>query len=108
MVAVREVSTEQLLRDSPAVGASFMLPVMISERLDALVERARADGERTDRRELLSALILSAEPSTSSMSDLLREYRTARNRDAALGAMDPGEHVLVIPPRLPGPRRRSS
>lgn len=108
MVTVREVSTEQLVRDSPAVGASFMLPVMVSERLDALVERARAEGERTDRRELLAALILGAEPSTTSMADLLHRYRTAKNRDAALDDLAPGEGVLMIPARLPGPRRRSA
>lgn len=106
MVSRRELPAEQLLRDSPVAGASFTLPVMISERLDELVAQAQVQGERTDRRELLGALILNTNPGDA--GKLLRRYRLASNRDASLQRVNPADEILTVPIRQPGPRRKSA
>lgn len=108
MAVTRELDAQQRLRDSPVAGVSFKLPVMISERLDKLVDLAHIAGERTDRRELLAALILSVDPSVSGMTELLHQYRAATNRDAAVPGLGLEEEPLVVHSRPPGPRRRSA
>lgn len=86
-----------------SVGLALSDP--ISQRLDALIELAEASGERTNRKELMAALILGAPPDGDALSGLLRRYRIARVRDALL-ARDESVSAVVFPPRRPGPRRR--
>lgn len=83
---------------------SFRLPLALDQRLDALVERASLTGERTNRRELLAALLFSADLEGEELSVLLRRYRTATVGDAVL---DVGaENVLEFRSHAPGPRVR--
>jgi hypothetical protein len=86
-------------------GVGLALSDPISQRLDVLIERAEATGERTNRKELIAALILGASPDGDALSSLLRRYRTARVRDTLL-EHDESVSTVVFRQRRPGPRRR--
>jgi hypothetical protein len=81
------------------VGLRF--PFAIDQRLDALLGRAVDAGERTTRRELLAAIILSIELSGDDLGALLRTYRRANVRDALLDAHQ--DNVTYLSHK-PGPR----
>jgi hypothetical protein len=93
--------------DTLATATEFQIGVAIpgplSARLDALVERAHKSGERTNRKELLAALILSAPESEAALSRVVRRYRRARVADAFVVDADPADFVNPARPR--GPRR---
>ncbi len=101
----RRLSAATPLRDCPegSVGLSFPLP--ISDRLDALVSLAEASGERTNRKELVAALILSAPSEGPELAQRLRSYRQASAGDAVLDGQETSA-VLTIARRRPGPRPR--
>jgi len=102
----RRISATTPLRDCPegSVGLSFPLP--ISDRLDALVSLAEASGERTNRKELVASLILSAPVQGSELASNLRKYRQASAGEARTTGQGSGA-VLTVAPRRPGPRPRS-
>ena len=85
----------------------FRWPLALDQRLDDLVERATDAGEKTNRRELLAALLLDAAYDGEDLGRLLRRYRTSSVRDAMLV---PGEgvdgDVIEFPRHKPGPRIR--
>lgn len=81
------------------------LPGPLNERLDRLVELADEEGARTNRKELLAALVLAAPESEAQLDELVRTYRKARARDAAV-AEDLGS-VLAFKRHQPGPRKKS-
>jgi hypothetical protein len=82
------------------------IPGPLNARLDALVELANGAGERTSRRELISALILAAPEDGPRLAKLVREYRLASVRDAVVPGHD--ESLFLEPPRRrPGPRPRA-
>lgn len=85
------------------VGLALSDPV--SARVDALVELVEEAGERTNRKELVAALIVGATPEASRLVALLRRYRSALARDTLLSP-DNAPSVLVFPTLHPGPRRR--
>ena len=105
MSAGRRISATTPLRDCPegSVGLSFPLP--ISDRLDALVSLAEASGERTNRKELVASLILSAPIQGPELASNLRRYRQASAGEARTAGQGSGA-VLTLAPRRPGPRPR--
>lgn len=82
----------------------FVAP--INERLDQLVELADEEGARTNRKELLAALVLAAPEAGVALRDVVLSYRTSRARDAAVAA-DP-TRVLELRRHRPGPRPRQA
>lgn len=101
----RRISATTPLRYCPegSVGLSFPLP--ISDRLDALVSLAEASGERTNRKELVASLILSAPIQGPELASNLRKYRQASAGEARTAGQG-SEAVLTVAPRRPGPRPR--
>lgn len=77
----------------------------ISDRVDALVDLIESAGERTNRKELIAALILAAPVQPDQLAAVLRGYRQALVRDALLDPRQAGATVHLKPHR-PGPRRR--
>lgn len=102
-----EVEAQQYLRDAPTTSVSFKLPVVISAKLDEMVAQANASGERTDRRELLAALILDLAPNEAAIREALRAYRTARNQDASIDPSRETAPTMTIRAPRPGPRARN-
>lgn len=86
---------------------AVLVPIPVSERIDALTEALDRDGYgRVSRKELVSALLLGATSDTAELNDLLRRYRMAKVRDAVVGEVPPGR-VISFPERAPGPRPRA-
>ena len=102
----RRIPADAPLRNMRERNVGLALSDPLSARLDALVDVVEATGERTNRKELLSALILGASPDVVDLPALVHRYRIAVARDALIEA-DPAASVLVFPARGPGPRRRS-
>jgi hypothetical protein len=86
-------------------GVQWSLPV--DARLEQLVRRANAAGERTNRRELLSALVCWFDPDTTDFREMLRRYRTSTVAEVSLSEPD-SENVVHIRKYGPGPRRSAS
>ncbi|MFF1876605.1 hypothetical protein [Leifsonia sp. NPDC058230] len=93
----------ELLRDSKDKQVSFRWPMALDQRLDALVDRAEAAGERTTRREVLAALIANADLAGAELGELIRGLRRARVGDVVLDA-DPKDNVVTLLNYRPGPR----
>jgi hypothetical protein len=94
---------EEPLADAAGFQIGVAIPGPLSARLDVLVERAHQSGERTNRKELLAALILAAPQSEQALSRLVRRYRRARVLDAIMEGEDPIAFLDPVRPR--GPRR---
>lgn len=103
---IRRTPAGALLRGLEEHNIGIALADPLSARLDALVDLVEATGERTNRKELLAALILGARPDGRALSDLVRRYRTATARDTLIEP-DPSVAVLVFRPPSPGPRKRA-
>jgi len=101
----RRTPVDAKLSELEARSVGLALSDPISQRLDALIELAEATGERTNRKELIAALILAATPDGDTLTGLVRRYRTARVRDALLDRDESASTFEFRPPR-PGPRRR--
>lgn len=84
---------------------SFRLPLAIDQRLDALAQRAVVAGERTNRRELLSAILFAVDDDGETLGGLLRSYRCATVRDALLDVTT-DDNVISFVRHSPGPRIR--
>lgn len=105
MRMTRRVPAEVPLSGLKERSIGMALSDPLSARLDALVSLVEEAGERTNRKEMVGALILCATPDRTALVGLLRRYRTAAARDALLEA-DPSAAVLVFRSPGPGPRRR--
>lgn len=103
----RRVDPNSPLRAAPERSIGLSLSDPISARVDALVDLIEQHGERTNRKELIAALILAAAPRPNDIGEAIRGYRRALVRDALL---DPTQarSAVQLPPRRPGPRRRAS
>ena len=80
------------------------MPGPLNERLDRLVQLADEEGARTNRKELLAALVLGASPSPQLLADAVVTLRKAKAGDAAVSG-DLGA-VLAFKQHRPGPRPR--
>jgi len=102
------VDAAELLRLSRDRQVSFRFPLALDQRLDALMDRAVASGERTTRAELLQALILDCVSEGTELGDMLRRLRTSSNGDAVLDRDVPRDNVLQFSEHKPGPRTGSA
>ena len=89
----------------PEDQINVSVPAPLNARLDALVELANQAGENTNRKEVVSALLLSAPESGNAIADHVRAFRQAAANDAAVPGYDESE---FLHPRKqgPGPRPR--
>lgn len=101
----RRTPADALLHTLRDHNVGLALSDPISARLDGLVDLVERAAERTNRKELVAALILATEPNGDELAAVVRRYRVAIARDAVLAA-DPTASVLVFPGRRPGPRPR--
>jgi hypothetical protein len=97
-------SPETRLTECDERQVTIGLPGPLNERLDRLVERADLEGARTNRKELLGALILEATESPVELAQAVVALRKARAKDAAVSG-NVGD-VLEFRQHQPGPRRR--
>ena len=107
-MAGREVQLDPdaRLTDCPEKPSAIAWPMPVDRRLDELVAVARDYGERTNRKELAAAIVLGSPDDGERLSELLRQFRRAKARDAVLS--DPGaDNVLHLPRHRPGPRTGS-
>lgn len=104
--AVRDSSLgwDEIAIRTPSRNRTFMLPDVVSERLDALLEHLDAAGVRANRAELVGLLLLDTEPDAQHLETLLRRYRLASVADVHLG--DRQGEGLELHPTAPGPRPR--
>lgn len=86
-------------------NAAIVWPTALDARLDHLLSLV-AQRHRTDRRELVAALVFAAEPNAEELGRLLDAYRAALTRDALGHVEDATPHTSVIELRKhkPGPR----
>jgi hypothetical protein len=82
------------------------LPGPLNERLDSLVDLADDEGAKTNRKELVAALILAASESASELANAVIALRKAKVRDAAV--VGDLAAVLKFQRHQPGPRRRAA
>lgn len=98
-------SPDDELALSPETRIGIALPVPLSVRLDVLVDLANRAGARTNRKEVLGAVLLAAPESSEGLAELVRALRTARARDTFVQGQ-PEETFLEPPQAKPGPRAR--
>lgn len=97
---------DETLVSSAEVRIGLALPSVLSARLDALVRAADSAGARTNRKEILSALLLDATDDPDALRDLVQRLRVAQVRDAAV-AGEALDVLLQDEPGRPGPRPRT-
>src|SRR5689334_7567629 len=101
------VDASTALTECPDRQFAFRLPLPLDKRLDDLVERAVTEGlERTNRKELLAAILLATDLTGPELSDLLRAYRGSTAGAAVLASHDQSGDVIQIARHKPGPRKR--
>lgn len=100
--AASPIDARRPLRDCPEMAVGVSLPLPVSRRLDLLVERLEAEGNRAYRKDLVGALILAAPESGSDLEELVRRYRRAVARDARVA----GDAAAVLDGSRPKPGRR--
>jgi hypothetical protein len=88
-----------------AVGALWPLPV--DHRLEQLVQLTNDTGERTDRKELLAAIVLAVTEDPDELSEMLRTYRRATVHAALINPTIEG-NVVTLPRYKSGPRPRGT
>ena len=106
MTTPSRLEPDRPLRAAPERSVGLSLPAPISARVDALVAVIEQHGERTNRKELIAALILAAQAEADDLAAAIRRYRRALIRDALL---DPESAIVALdlPPQKPGPRPRT-
>lgn len=98
------IAWDDALWRSRSRNRTFMLPDVLSERLDALVRLLDDSGFRVTRAEIVGALLFAAEPDADEMDRLVRSFKQATVDAAYLGERQgPG---LQLGPTHPGPRKR--
>ena len=99
------VAPDTPLSKCSEVRLGLALPFPISDRIDDLVASAEDIGERTNRKEVIAALVLSASLDGTVIANAIRELRKARAKDALAGNQR-GAKEIIQRPRNPGPRPR--
>jgi hypothetical protein len=95
------------LTDCPDVPVNTRQPAPLSSRLEELVRVANESGARTNRTELVGALLLSAPEEGKDLFDRVVLYRQALVKRASLKD-GPMENVLEFHRHPRGPRKRST
>lgn len=78
-------------------------PAAVDAKLDRLVSRAVDAGERTNRKELLAALVAACDLDGAALGAALNSYRRMTVRDVLPGQPD-GTEVVHLADHRPGPR----
>jgi len=88
-------------------NGAIVWPTAIDARVDHLLSLV-AQSYRTDRRELVAAIVFSAPSEAAELGQLLQTYRNATTRDALQHLLaDAGNATVVeLPKHKPGPRPR--
>lgn len=79
----------------------------VNQRLEELVKRAKSLGERTNRRELLAAIVTAFDADDDAFTHVLRRYRMASVAEVSLRPVEQG-NVVSIERFQPGRRRASN
>jgi hypothetical protein len=88
----------------PEKQGAVAWPFPIEAKLDVLLRRAEEAGERTNRKEVVAALISEFTGDGEDLSELLRRYRRITVREL----LPQSENVIdMTQRRKPGPRPRS-
>ncbi len=90
---------------APNRNCGVQWPLPVNDRLERLVRRAKAAGERTSRREMLSAIVCTFDASDEEVGKMLRTYRLLTVREVVGGEDD---NVVRIEQFGPGPRKTGS
>jgi hypothetical protein len=100
-----KIRADAQLQSSPEFQIGVGLPAPLSGRLDGLVDRADGAGARTNRKELLGALLLAATVDGEALSELVQRYRKATVGEARIPGQPDGRFLEPDRPP-PGPRPR--
>lgn len=101
----RQIDPDEPLRDAEERPIGVSIPVPLSRRLDALVERAASAGPRVYRKDLVAALLLAAPEDPDDLADLVLRFGRAKARDASLSGDQDGTVLELARPK-PGRRPR--
>lgn len=85
---------------------TFMLPDVLSERLDAIVLHLEEVGVRATRADIVAGLVLAAPVEAHEIEGLVRKYKRATVAEAFVG--EPAGPGLRLGSTQPGPRPRRS
>lgn len=100
------VSLDDRLSRSRDRQVGMRWPIALDDKLDGLLAAAEDAGERTNRKEIVAALIAACALDGPAMGELLRAYRTMTVRDA-LPRVPAGSKVAHLADHKPGPRASS-
>lgn len=103
-MARTQLNLEDKVAGSAERNSGVSWPLAIDRRLDQILSVAADVGERTTRKELVAAILLSFEPDEESLNEVLRRFRKARIADALLDAPDEADGVVTFIPNQAGPR----
>jgi hypothetical protein len=78
-------------------------PIAVDEHLDKLVNLINTGTDRTNRKELVAALIAATSPSADQLVGALRRYRSMQVSDLLADSAADSD-VIYIAGRRPGPR----
>jgi len=88
--------------DTPEKSASINWPWAVEVRLEQLLNQAKAAGEKTNRKELVAALVATSKLSDAQLGKMLRRYRTVKVREILSVPAD--ENIVPFAKQRPGPR----
>jgi hypothetical protein len=102
---VEIITADTPLSSCSQVRLGLAVPFPISERIDDIVASAEEVGERTNRKEVIAALVLSTSIDGPAIGEAIRALRKARAIDA-LGLENSNGLEITPRERRPGPRPR--
>lgn len=98
------VATDERVCDSRDKQVGLRWPSVVDAHLDRLLANAYDSGERTNRKELLAAIVATSQFSGEDLRSMLQNYRLMRVRDL-LPPSQSDEGVIRLSANRPGPRR---
>jgi hypothetical protein len=96
------LDADSLVVDTPEKPVSVNWPWAVEQRLEQLLKQAKDAGERTNRKELVAALVATSKLSDAQLNRMLRRYRTAKVREIL--AVSAEENIVPFTKQRPGPR----
>ncbi len=99
-----EIALGEFLRDARTNQYTFMLPLAIDQRLDALMARATGAGEVASRKDLLAAIILNTDATGDELGQMLKNLRRSTNAQALLDLEPTSGNVVELSTHKPGRR----
>jgi len=102
-----EIPADLRLSRCPTKQVGLSFPIPLDRRIDDLCDLANDEGAATSRKELVAALILDAPSQPKKLAALIKAYRKAAARDAAVSPVGE-ENILRFQPPKPGRRPKLS